>query len=61
MKFTYLQHLQLAQTLLYQLLYPPLVVYALAFPKSVARSPFGVFAKIIGGELAALPQKRAVL
>ena len=61
MEFTYLQHLQFAQSLLYQLLYPPLIVYTLTFPKCVARSPFGILAKIVGGELTALAQKRAVL
>jgi hypothetical protein len=58
---TYLQHLQLPDPLLDQLLYRPLLDYTLAIPKRIARSPSGVFAEVVGGELAALTEERAVL
>ena len=57
----YLQHLQFAQALLYQLLYCSLFCHILAVPERIASSPFGVFAEIVGGELAALAQEGAVL
>jgi hypothetical protein len=58
---SYLQHLQLLQSLLHELLYPPLLALRLVFPERVARSPPGVLAEIVCGELAALPEEGAIL
>jgi hypothetical protein len=51
---SHLQHLQFPQALLHQLLYCSLVGYVLAVPERIARSPFGILAEIVGGELLAL-------
>ena len=49
---THLQRLQLFQPLLHQLLYCPLICYCSGLPKGIARASLGVFAKVVGGELA---------
>jgi hypothetical protein len=51
---TYLQYLQLLQPLLYKLLHFPLLSLALRISESITRSPFGVFAKVVGSELSTL-------
>jgi hypothetical protein len=61
MQDTYFQHLQLLDTLLHKLLYPPLIGVILMLSEPVARSSLGVLAEIVGGELIALPEERTVL
>lgn len=58
---THLEYLQLLQSVLHKLLYPLLPSLALVFPESIARSPFCVFAEVVGGELSALSEQRSVL
>lgn len=58
---THLQHLKLAQALLYQLLYGSLVCYVLVVAKRIARSPLCVLAEIVGSELVTLAQQRPIL
>lgn len=58
---THLEYLELLQPVLHKLLYPLLPSLALVFPESIARSPFCVFAEIVGGELSALSEQRSVL
>lgn len=52
----YLQHLQLLQALLNQLLYPPLVRLILVLPEAIPRSPFRVLTEVVGGELVSRSQ-----
>jgi hypothetical protein len=56
-----LQHLQLPQALLHQLLYLAFLGNVLCIAEGVARSAFGVFSKVVGGELAGLAEEGAVL
>ena len=58
---TYLQHLQLFQPLLHELLHSSLPRLFLVFPEGVACSSFGVLAEVVGGELTALSQQRTIL
>ena len=54
--FTHLQRLQLLDALLDQLLYSPLLRYALILSEGISRSPFCVLAEIVGGELITLSE-----
>lgn len=56
-----LEHLQLPQALLHQLLYLALLGDVLRIAEGVARPAFGVFSKVVGGELARLAEEGAVL
>jgi hypothetical protein len=58
---TNLHDLQLLEALLYELLYPPRVLYALVFPEGVPRAPLRIFSEVVGGKLLALPQELPVL
>ena len=57
----YLQHLQLLQPTLHQLLHLPLVGYGSVLAKGIFRSPFGVFTEVVEGELIGMAEERAVL
>lgn len=54
---THLQYLQLLKALRYKFLYPSLLRLALVFPEGITRSPFGVFAEVVGGELSTLSEE----
>ena len=58
---SYLQHLQLLQSLLDQLLLLPVILHILVLPECVARSPPCVLAEVICCELLALTQELTVL
>ena len=58
---THLQNLQLFQPFLHQLLHLCLVRLRPVLPKRISRPPFGVFAKIVSGELGGLAEERAEL
>ena len=58
---SYLEHLQLFHTPLYQFLYPALIALVLVFSESVSRSSLGVFSEIVSGELAGLAEEGAIL
>lgn len=53
---TYLEHLQILQPLLHQLLYPPRVLNAPVLPERIPRAALGVFPKVVGGELVSLAE-----
>lgn len=57
----HLQHLQLLQPLLYQLLDPARVLNRLVLMKCISRSPLRVFAIVVDCKLLPLPQQLAIL
>lgn len=58
---TDLQHLQVLQPLLHQLLYPPRVVDTLVLPERIPRAALGIFPKVVGVELVSLAEELSVL
>jgi len=56
-----LEHVQLLESLLYQLLDAAAIVDILVLTESISGAPFGVLAEIVGGELVALTEELAVL
>lgn len=58
---THLQNLQLPQPPLHHVLPLPLIGFRMMLPKSVFRSPAGVFSEIVGGELGRLADEGSVL
>lgn len=60
-KESHLEHLQILQSLLHQLLHPPRVLHALILPERVPRPALGILAKVVGRELVALAEELSVL
>lgn len=58
---THLEHLQILQSLLHQLLYPPWVLDILVLAERVPRAALGVLAEVVGGELVPLAEELPVL
>ncbi len=58
---THLQHLQLLQPLLYQLLLAPRILLILVLTERIARPPGSVFSEVICGELLSLAEQLAEL
>lgn len=58
---THLQHLQLLQPLLYQLLLAPRILLILVLAERIARPPGSVFSEVICGELLSLAEQLAEL
>lgn len=52
LRATYLEHLQLLQTMLHQLLYPPRIALCAVLPECIPCSSLGVLAEVVCGELA---------
>jgi len=55
-----LQHLQLLQPILHQLLYPPRIALALVLPEGIRCSSLGVLSEVVCGELSCLSVERTV-